>query len=71
MINKYVVMKIQPFEIEQSPKNTLRLPFPVVFDAGKMIGYLPVYDTSEDALADYPDTEVIMVRLKGESNANK
>jgi len=59
-----VVMKIQPFELEQSPKNILRLPFPVVVETGKMIGYLPVYNSIEDALADYPDTELALVQGK-------
>ncbi len=25
---------------------------------GKVVGYLPVYETKEDALADYPDAEI-------------
>ena len=61
---KFVVMKIQPFELEQSPKNILRLPFPVVVETGKMIGYLPVYNSIEDALADYPDTELALAQGK-------
>ena len=59
-----VVMKIQPFELEQSPKNILRLPFPVVVETGKMIGYLPVYNSIEDALTDYPDTELALAQGK-------
>ena len=71
MINKYVVMKIQPFEVEPSPKNILRLPFPVVIDDGKRVGYLPVYDSYADAHVDYPEAEIIMVQLKGDSNGSK
>jgi hypothetical protein len=48
-----VVMKIQKFEFEQAGE--YRIPFPVTFDLGKMLGYLPVYETREDAEKDYPD----------------
>ena len=47
-----LVMKIQPFEFDST---NCSLPFRV--DPGLMVGYLPVYATREDALADYPDIE--------------
>lgn len=34
----------------------------VVFDWGKMVGILPVYETKEDALADFPDGPVVEIR---------
>ena len=46
----WVVMRIQPFEVE--PTN---FPLPISVDARKMKGYLPVYETMEDAKAEFPD----------------
>ena len=60
----FVVNKVKPFEIEESPKNIIHLPFPITFEAGKMIGYLPVYATAEDALSDFPDAELTMIQNK-------
>jgi hypothetical protein len=48
-----VVMKIQEWELEQ--KGPLYCPLPIKVDSGKMIGYLPVYGTIEDAKVDFPD----------------
>ena len=44
-----VVMKLQDFEFEAV--NCL-LPFKV--DAGKMVGYLPVYASRDDAESEFP-----------------
>ena len=55
----FVVMLVQDFEFE--PVN---FPLPVHVDNGKMAGFLPVYETREDALADYPDAELAEIRPK-------
>jgi len=44
----FVVMKMQKFEFESASNY---FPFAVKIDTGKMIGYLPVYKTKEEALA--------------------
>ena len=49
-----VVMRIHDFEFE--PVNC---PLPIHVDKGKMIGYLPVYETKEDAMEDYPDAKFL------------
>ena len=54
----FIVMLLQDFEFEQSPNQILRFPFPIVTDKGKMIGFLPVYDTREDALIDFPNAQI-------------
>ena len=48
-----VVMRVQPFEVEQT--GPIRLPIPIVVETGKLIGYLPTYENLEDAKADYPE----------------
>ncbi len=58
----FVVMKIQPFKLEQSPDNIYRIPVEIKIEPGKMVGYLPVYDTREDALADYPNANLTEIR---------
>ena len=60
----FVVMRLQDFEFEQSPNQILRFPFPIVTDKGKMIGFLPVYNTREDALTDFPNAQVIEANIK-------
>jgi len=55
----FVVMSIQDFEVEPSPKNVIRFPFPITIERGKMIGFLPVYNTREDALSDFPASQVL------------
>ena len=55
----FVVMRLQDFEFEQSPNQILRFPFPITVVKGKMIGFLPVYDTREDALIDFPNAQII------------
>ena len=57
----FVVMLAQKFEFEAV---SFRFPIPVRVDTGKMVGFLPVYETREDALADYPDAELAEIRLK-------
>ena len=58
----FVVCKIQDFELEPSPNQPIIFPFSVVVDKGKMVGYLPVYETREDALVDFPKAELIEIR---------
>lgn len=53
----FVVMKIQDFDFE-----SLNFPLPVTVDKGKMIGFLPVYATEEDALAEFPDAKLVAVQ---------
>ena len=60
----WVVKVIQNFEVEPSPHNRLRFPFPINIEAGKMIGFLPVYETLEDAKADYPNADYMEIRKK-------
>jgi len=50
----FVVMMIEDFTLESGSK------IPVEVDKGKMIGFLPVYGTREDALADYPNRDLMM-----------
>ncbi len=58
---KYLVMSQQDFELEPSPENRFQLPLPVVVDKGKMVGYLPIYNTMEDALADFPESTIALI----------
>ena len=50
----FVVMMIEDFTFEAGNK------IPVNVDKGKMIGFLPVYATREEAFADYPDRDLMM-----------
>lgn len=59
----WVVLQLQNFK-DFEIKKGVRLPFPIVIDPEKMIGYLPVYETREDALADYPDEQLQEIRWK-------
>ena len=54
----WIVMRMQDFEFE--PSRVMGLA--VKIDSGKMIGYLPVYATREDAKADFPDGPFAEVR---------
>ena len=54
----YVVMRVQNFKVE--PVGAF--PIPVSIDPGKMKGYLPVYATREDALADFPNAELVEIK---------
>ena len=62
----FVVMRVQKFEIE--PRTSLDIE--VGINAGKMVGYLPVYKTREDALADFPDSQLIEVKENGKDKDN-
>lgn len=44
-----VVMSLQDFELE-----SVNCPFPFKIDAGKMVGYLPVYASRNDAESEFP-----------------
>ena len=52
----FVVCRIQDFEFE-SP-----LPIPIKVNMGKMLGYLPIYATREDALTDFPNAQLAEIR---------
>lgn len=54
-----VVMRVQKFEIEQG-----NFSFEVALDFSPMIGYLPVYETLEDAKRGFPDGLFSEVREK-------
>lgn len=58
----YIVMSIQHFDIEPSPDNIINLPVPVKIET-KMSGYLPVYETLEDAKTDFPDSQIFEGKL--------
>lgn len=45
----WVVMEVQRFEVKQT------LPLKVVLDFAPMCGYLPVYESKEDAMKDFPE----------------
>jgi len=47
-----VVMKLQDFDFE--PVNSF---LPVKVDAGKMVGYLPVYGSRDDAESEFPNAK--------------
>ena len=55
----FVVMKVQDFEFEAA-----NFPLPVNVDVGKMKGFLPVYETLEDAVEEYPDSDYVEVQDK-------
>lgn len=61
----FVVCLVQKVELES--KSPRIFPFPVTVDVtvdmGKMIGYLPCYETKEDALADYPDAPIVQAKF--------
>jgi len=54
-----LVMKRQDFECE-GKVNGLRV-YHGRIDAGKMVGFLPVYASYEDAVADYPGTKILLI----------
>ncbi len=58
----FLVLKLQPFEFETS--NPLAF-LGVKVDTGKMAGYLPVYNTSEDALRDFPGAKLAEIKEGG------
>jgi len=56
----FVVLRLQDFEFEPSPESFFQVSVKV--DKGKMAGFLPVYETREDALMDFPGASVIEIR---------
>ena len=63
----FVVKKLNRWEntkLEQSPNDMMRLPFPVDMKAGDdgCIGFLPVYDNIEKALA-YADNDMNQITI--------
>ena len=64
----WVAKIIENFEVEPSPKNVIHFPFPISIDNGKMIGFLPVYETLEDARVDYPDADYMEIRKKNDKS---
>lgn len=59
----FVVCKLEQFNLEPSPNQLLRIPLEIEVET-KMVGFLPVYDTREDAIADYPNSELMEIRFK-------
>lgn len=55
----FVVSKVQPLEFE-----TLNYPLPIQITGTKMIGFLPVYETREAALEEYPEAQLMEIRYK-------
>jgi len=66
----WVVKVIEDFEFEPSPSNRLKFPFPISIESGKMIGFLPVYETLEDAKTEYPDADYVEIRKKNERDVS-
>ena len=62
----WVVNILEKFEVKTSPKNVIRFPFPITIDKGKTVGFLPVYETLEDAKADYPNADYTEIRKKND-----
>lgn len=58
----FVVMLVQDFDFEPAPNQPIRLPFPITVEKGKMVGFLPIYNTREDALTDFPNAKIVEVR---------
>ena len=57
----WVVMRVHRFERAID----VPLPFYARWEMGKVIGFLPVYKTEEDALADYPDGPLMEIEEEG------
>ena len=58
----FVVFRFEEFNFEITPEHSSPPP-PILLEKGRMVGFLPVYETREDALADYPDAELREIRL--------
>jgi len=58
----FAVCILKDFEFEPVPGQLVKLPFPIKIDKGKMVGFLPVFQTEEDAHADYPLAKLIEIR---------
>ena len=69
VVSMWVVKIMENFEVESAP-GSLRLPFPISIDTGKMIGFLPVYETLEDAKTEYPDSDYMEIRKKNERDVS-
>ena len=54
----WVVMHVQQFDFEPVPP----LPIQLCVNAGKMKGFLPVYETLDDAAEEYPQCEYVQIR---------
>lgn len=52
-----VVLRLVPFAVE-----AVNSRIPVSVSAGPMVGYLPVYETREDAEREYPDGPFMRLR---------
>lgn len=55
----WIVMKIQDFEFEPTTS-----PISFIIETGKMVGYIPVYNTLEDAKEEFPNADYCEVREK-------
>jgi len=66
----WVVKIMENFEVEPSPSDRLKLPFPVSIEMGKMVGFLPVYETLEDAKVDYPSADYVEIKKKSERDVS-
>lgn len=49
----WVVLRLTEIKVNQAPG--MSIPMTAELDTGKIIGFLPVYKTREDARADFPD----------------
>ena len=56
----WIVMSVLQYEFEPVPRSILTWPVEIVTDS---IGYLPVYETQEQAKADYPDIPVMEIEF--------
>ena len=59
----WVVFRVQKFEVEQKG------PFLIKIDSRPQIGYLPVYETREDALSKFPDGPFLEIEESTASGA--
>ena len=55
----WVVMKLQDLDFEP-----INFPGPVTVIMGKLKGFLPVYDTLEDATEEFPDSKYVQIQLE-------
>lgn len=52
-----VVMRLEDFNFEP-----INIPLPVSVEKGKLKGFLPVYETLEDAKEEYPNSKYVEIR---------
>lgn len=62
----FVVCKVQDFKVKTPPFMQGWFPQGITIDTGKMVGYLPAYETREDALADFPDAKLMEIEKVNE-----